>query len=403
MSISQLSCTDKSSPSRQVINWEENYSLAVQRAFTELGQTALEKQKAELQLLEDLRLSKCQEKEAVQRRKAAEVVNAQDLKQQMALRRERIYRDRLEEQLPGIALNYSGYPNLPETPEHTRKLLKTERQRELKAVLDVQWERQLAARRDEKELELLRERERLDKAQREIKALATEKAQKRVRDREELVKAWGEMEKAKAIRERIESLQLKGVNPRMEPISAFLIRAGGLSTVLADIQPAASIEVESKVLSEVQTKPLEPENAQDQHLPEGNTSVQLPVPSDPSTAVVLQSQSFDVKSQVVRPPVIQQYQAHDTTHHSHSKVLRPGLQTLGIARYSSQRASPHVSQDTLRSNGWTFATHQEVAKAAPKSGRSLSQVAQPAVYVVRKYEHKRLGSVLAQTGAHMLQ
>ena len=401
MSISQLSCSDKSSPSRQAIHWEENYGLAVQRAFQELGHTALEKQKAELQLLEDLRQAKRREVEAVQRRKAAEVVNAQTLKQQISLRKERLYRDRLEEQLPGIALDYSGYPNLPETPEHTRKLMKTERQREMKAGLDLQWERQLAARRDDKEYELLRERERLDRAQREIEALATEKAQKRVRDREELVKSWGEMEKAKAIRERIESMQLKGVDPRMEPISAFLVRAGGLSTVPADIQSAASSEVVGKTLPEAQEKPLEQEA--NPPAPEADTSVQLPVPP----AAVSHSQSFDLKNQVVRPPVIQQYQPHDTAHQSRSKGLRPGLRASGIARYSSQRTSsgPQVSQDTLRSNGWTFATNQEVGKVAlPKSGRSQSQVVQPAVYVVRKHGHHRLGSsVLAQTGAHMLK
>lgn len=405
MSISQLSCSGGSSPSRQVIHWEENYGLAVQRAFKELGQTALDKQRAELQLLEDLRLARRKETEALQRRKAAEVLNAQDLKQQMSLRRERVYQARLEQQLPGIALNYSGYPNLPETPEHTRKQLKAERQRELKAVLDLQWEGQLTAQRDFKAYELQRERERLDKAQRELEALAMQKAQKRTKDREELTKAWEEMEKAKAIRERIESMQLKGVNPRMEPISAFLMRAGGLSADLADIRPTASMEAIPKTPPEAQ-KDLS-ETSPDPPIPEGNTSVQLPVPPHPNPPAVSQSQSFDLKNQVVRPPIIQQYQAYDTAHHSRSKGLRSGLRALGVARHSSQRTStgPQISQDTLHSNGWTFATNQEIGKAVqPKSGRSQSQVVQPAVYVVRKNAQRGSGSrVLVQTGAHMLQ
>jgi len=402
MSISQLSFNSKSSPSRQALNREENYGLAVQRAFKELGQTALDKQRAELQLLEDLRLAQRRESEAVQRRKAAAVLNAQGLKQQMAMRRERVHQERLEDQTPGIALNYSGYPNLPETPEPLRRQLKAERQREMKAVLDLQWENQATARRNGRESDLLLERERLDQAQRELSFLESQRAQQRARDREELTKAWDEMERAKAIRERIECMQLKGIDPRLEPISAFLARAGGLPTAPAEARPALSIEFEAKT----PPPPEDPEKPPEPDLPPAPEDT-LQLPSSPPVPREAHSQSFDLKTQAVRPPIIQQYQAQDTNHHSRIQGLRPTLRPLGVVRHSGRRTGtvPQVPSDSGQGNGWNFATNQETdATALPASGRSQSQVVQPAVYVVRKFERHRYGArVLAQTGAQTLR
>lgn len=406
MSISQLSFSNKSSPSRQALNREENYGLAVQRAFRELGQTALDKQRAELQLLEDLRLAQRRESEAVQRRKAAAVSNAQDLKQQMAMRREKVYREKLADQVPGIALDYSGYPNLPETPEPLRRQLKAERQREMKALLDLQWENQATARRNGKVRDLILERELLDQAQREMNFLESQRAQQRARDREELTKAWSEMERAKAIRERIEYMQLKGIDPRLEPISAFLVRAGGLPTAPTEAQPAVSIDIEVKT----PPPPEDPEKPSEQDqppAPEADTSLQLPSFPPVHRDKEAHSQSFDLKTQAVRPPIIQQYQAQDTNHHSRIQGLRPALRPLGVARHSSRRTGtvPQAPSDSGRGNGWNFATNQETdATALPTSGRSQSQVVQPAVYVVRKFDRQRYGArVLAQTGAQTLR
>lgn len=407
MSISQLSFSNKSTPSRQALNREENYGLAVQRAFRELGQTALDKQRAELQLLEDLRLAQRRETEALQRRKAAEVGNAQDLKIQMALRRERLYREKLEEQVPGISLDYCGYPNLPETPDYLRQQLKAERQREMKAILDLQWDSQIAARRSDKVSDLQLERQLLDQAQRELNSLENQKAQKRARDRDELTKAWGEMERAKAIRERIESMHLKGINPRLEPINTFLVRAGGLQSASVEAKPGFHIEFDGKVPPQPEDpeKPLEEDEAPSPPAPEIDTSLQAPAPPQAAKDKDMHSQSFDLKTQSVRPPIIQQYQAHDTNHQSHIKGLRPSLRALGVARHSSQRTGtvPQAPSDSHRGNGWTFATNQEIESTAlPASGRSHSQVVQPAVYVVRKFQRDG-GRVLAHTGAQTLR
>ena len=408
MSISQLSFSNKSSPSRQALNRDENYALAVQRAFRELGQTALEKQRAELQLLEDLRLAQRRETEALQRRRAAEVLNAQDLKQQMALRRERVYRDRLEEQLPGIALNYSGYPNLPETPDHLRKQLKSERQRELKALLDLQWSSQLTAKRNTRASDLQQEKLRLDQAQRELEDLEMQKAQKRAHDREELVKAWTEMEKAKSIRERIENMQLKGLNPRMEPMSDFLVKAAGFVSVEKESKPAASFEFEQRNPPvQEKEKALEEETSLNDQSEEVEAKKEPTAPSKGITEKEVHSKSFDLKTQLVRPPVIQEYQAHDTSHHSRIKGPARGVGALGVTRHSGQRTStvPQQAGDSHRGNGWNFATGEDTEAAVQaRSGRSQSQVVQPAVYVVKKFEtHRHRSRVLAQSGAHTLR
>ena len=426
MSITTIALSNKPSPPRRGVGSENSYGRAVQRTFEELGLSAVEKQREEIRLLEEARDAERKARDAAARRKEAEVLNARVVMRQMELRRERDLSSRMEEQVPGITQQFSGYPNFPETPDHERRVHKAARQQELRRQLDEQYQRQLSLRKADEAYDLLIEKQRLDQAQHDLEMLEFEKAQKRTRDREMLTKAWEDAERAKAIKARIEGMQLRGLNPRLEPINVFLKRSiGTVDDLIDSLPPPSQPEKPSSPIDDSKTEEPKPEDSPEKPSEDppaqppraANNSVILPNHSNEGLEKGAHSRSFDGKHQGVALPVIQQYHASDVSHRTRVRGRLAGSigRHVAVAQIRSRKTSQEpitrrpAPEESPKTN-WTFATtnpnttDRAISHQSAHGGRSQSQVVKPSVYIVRKYEHQKYQSrVLAETGANTLQ
>lgn len=130
--------------------------------------------------------------------------NAQELESQITERKKRLLKEKEEFKIPGISINFHGYPNIPETPKQVK------RQRELAVMKDVkkdlisQIENKQRSFIDksskEKELDL----EYLRRAKDSLEVEKDLKRSKKQQDRELLTSFWTQELKAKELKINIE-------------------------------------------------------------------------------------------------------------------------------------------------------------------------------------------------------
>ncbi|OMJ71249.1 hypothetical protein SteCoe_30593 [Stentor coeruleus] len=139
---------------------------------------------------------------------------AQELIKQITEKEMRKKQENLEKQKPAISENFSGYPNLPQTPTQIRREKELARMKKVKDELEQQIFDKNYLAQTNKSYEIENEKQQNSQVLRRIEEDEQAKIQKKIDERKVLLNSWQTSNKSKEIKRLIDKLDEKAFNPR---------------------------------------------------------------------------------------------------------------------------------------------------------------------------------------------
>ncbi|OMJ76187.1 hypothetical protein SteCoe_24482 [Stentor coeruleus] len=144
---------------------------------------------------------------------------AQELVKQIAEKEIRKKQEEIDKQKPAISENFSGYPNLPQTPPQIRRERELARKKKVKDELEQQIYDKNNRAQSNKSHEIEHEKEQNHKVLRKIEEDQQAKILKKNHEREVLLDSWQKSSKSKEIKNLIKNLDEKIFKPRSNSIT----------------------------------------------------------------------------------------------------------------------------------------------------------------------------------------
>lgn len=145
---------------------------------------------------------------------------AQELVKQIAEKEMRKKQEVVDKQKPAISENFSGYPNLPQTPPQVRREKELARMKKVKDELEQQIYDKSYLAQSNKSHEIEHEKQQNCQVLRKIEEDQQAKIQKKIHEREVLLDSWQKSSKSKEIKQIIKNLDTKVSNPRSNSVTA---------------------------------------------------------------------------------------------------------------------------------------------------------------------------------------